>query len=171
VSYWEIWYDAVKYAYEDAGGWHIQTVEGGLGLSAERFTSLAVDSAGLPHITYYAPNGHHLKYARMVGPQAGELAGVLVGGTLRLTWGTVTQASAYWVYGASNLPWFVPGMGPGYEHRVAIIMPPTTTWSSVAGVGDPNTNWTYLVTAVDATEQVLATSNRVGEQDFAGDIP
>jgi hypothetical protein len=34
-----------------------------------------------------------------------------------------------------------------------------------------NANWTYLVMAVDVSGAELARSNRVGEEDFATDIP
>jgi hypothetical protein len=45
----------------------------------------------------------------------------------------------------------------------------TTTSSSPNGIGYPGSDWTYLVMAVDATEQELARSNRVGEDDFEAD--
>jgi len=49
--------------------------------------------------------------------------------------------------------------------------PPIITWVSLAGLGDSDNNWTYLVVAVDASEQELTRSNRVGEHDFEVDIP
>jgi hypothetical protein len=100
-----------------------------------------------------------------------EVMASIAGGQLQLVWSPANQASAYWVYGASGLPWFVPGMSPGYAHRVAVVAPPATTWSSANGIGDPDANWTYLVMAVTTTEQVLAISNRVGEQDYGCEIP
>lgn len=100
-----------------------------------------------------------------------EVAAQVAGGQVTLGWSPVNQASAFWVYGASNDPWFAPGMAPGYEHRVAVLPGSSASWSSAAGVGDPFNNWTYLVKAVTSSEQVFATSNRVGEQDVEGDIP
>jgi hypothetical protein len=99
------------------------------------------------------------------------LTGNTVGSAAQFTWSSFGGTTEYWIYGAENLPWFVLGMGPGYAHRVAMITPPATTWSSSAGVGDPNSNWTYLVMAVNATGQELTRSNRAGEQDFGYDIP
>jgi hypothetical protein len=83
-----------------------------------------------------------------------------------LTWSTVADAAAYWVYGADNRAYFRPGLAPGYVYRLDEVVAPDTTWSSASGVGDPNTNRTYLVLPVDATEQILGLSNRVGEFDF-----
>ena len=76
------------------------------------------------------------------------------------------------MFGTAQVPWFVPDLSPPtYVNRLAVVPEGVSTWSSVAGVGDPNWDWTYLVMAVNTSAQVVAASNRVGEQDFAGDIP
>jgi len=169
ISYYDATNHDLKYAYEDGSGWHIETVDsdGNVG----QYTSLALDGSGHPHISYYRSDNGCLKYARALCPTPIDLTVLLVGDQLELSWTALEEAAAYWVYGASNLPWFVPGMTPGYEYRLAIVAPPTTTWSSSDGVGDPDNNWTYLVIAVDESEQELAQSNRVGEHDFEADIP
>jgi len=91
-----------------------------------------------------------------------------------LTWTPMPSACSFWVYDTFNIPYFEPGFsgvhGTGYLYRLDILPTDITTWSSSNGIGDPNENWTYLVITVDATEQVLACSDRVGEQDFEGDI-
>jgi hypothetical protein len=94
-------------------------------------------------------------------------SGRLEGSQVQLTWSPVESASAYWVYGASNLAYFTPGFAPGYDHRLAVVPQGTTTWLSSSGVGDPGNNWTYLVVAVDAAGAEMARSARVGEHDFA----
>ncbi|MCU0611567.1 MAG: integrin alpha [Candidatus Eisenbacteria bacterium] len=100
-----------------------------------------------------------------------HLSSELVGGDLVLQWSPWSAATEYWIYGMANEPWFTPDLSPPtYVGRAAIVHPPTTVWSSPNGIGDPSANWTYLVMAVDATEQELTRSNRVGEEDFAGDI-
>jgi len=160
----------LKYAYRDASGWRTQTVDSTEGRAGEG-TSLALDGSGYPHIGYRDVTNQDLKYAYVPAPPSLVLGGELMGGELQLTWGTVTQASAYWVYGASNLPWFVPGGAPGYQYRIEVLPQGTTTWSSAAGIGDPAVNWTYLVMAVNALNLEVTRSNRVGEEDYQADIP
>ncbi len=88
---------------------------------------------------------------------------------LVLAWNPVPDAIEYWVYGASNRPWYSPGFGSGYQYRISIVEPTVATWSTGNGIGDPSASWTYLVMAVDEVEVELAISNRVGEHDFRVD--
>lgn len=89
------------------------------------------------------------------------------GGDLQLSWSPCTGSSAYWIFGADNHCYFDPGFSPGYEHRLDILPPATLTWSTTDAIGDPAHNWTYLVLAVDSSEQELTRSNRAGEFEFA----
>lgn len=86
--------------------------------------------------------------------------------TLVLMWEPFGPADHFWIYGAANDPWFDPGFAPSYEYRLAVVPGSTTTWTSSLGVGSVETNWTFLVMAVDQTEQELLRSNRVGEFDY-----
>ncbi len=95
------------------------------------------------------------------------LSGEFVAGELVLTWVPRDGAAAYWVYGADNEAHFEPGLLSPYSHRLAVLPASTTTWSGANGIGDPDHNWTYLVVAVDALDQELMRSNRVGEHDFS----
>jgi hypothetical protein len=99
------------------------------------------------------------------------LEGEISEGELTLVWNLWPGAAEYWIYGADNLPYFEPGIAPGYEYKLAEVVPPDTAWSTTMGVGDWDHNWTFLVMAVDNVEQELATSNRVGEHDFDVDAP
>ena len=51
----------LKYAYKDATGWHVQTVDV-TGLVGAH-SSLALDGSGHPHISYYDDTNNDLKYA------------------------------------------------------------------------------------------------------------
>jgi hypothetical protein len=55
ISYYDLMNGALKYAYRDMDGWHIQTVdikEDGSDVNVGVFTSLDLDEEGFPHITY-----------------------------------------------------------------------------------------------------------------------
>jgi hypothetical protein len=158
----------LTYAWKDGGGWHIETVDslGAVGY----FPSLAIDQYGRPQISYRDATNGDLKYARGE-PSWMYLSGTVQTGQLRLTWNPWPNTAAYWVYGASNLTYFTPDLAPGYQHRLAVLSPLFQTWSSPNGIGDPTDNWTYLVLAVDASDQELCRSNQVGEWDFAVEDP
>jgi hypothetical protein len=169
IAYWAEETDNLKYAYKDASGWHIQTVDPGPGVGT--WATLVLDQGWYPSILYRRPALTDLKRAWIPTTSTISLTATLVGGAVTLTWSPVEDVTNYWVYGASNLPWFVPGGAPGYDLRLDVLPSGSATWSNSSGVGDPEANWTYLVIAVDATESELARSNRAGEQDYAGDIP
>jgi putative cell wall-binding protein/methionine-rich copper-binding protein CopC len=62
ISYWGKNDNKLKFAWKDAFGW--QNTEVDRGLSAGFYSSLAIDSAGYYHISYYDPaGGGKLKYA------------------------------------------------------------------------------------------------------------
>ena len=123
------------------------------------------------HIGCYNEALADLMYTHKLGPPQLDLSAAVQASMLALTWNPVQGASEYWIYGASNFPWYSPGFGPDYEYRLSIVLPPTTSWSSSAGIGDPAANWTYLVMAVDEAETEFARSNRVGEEDYLSDVP
>lgn len=163
ISYYDETNRDLKYAYRDDSGWHTVTVDapGSVGY----FTSLAVDGAGSPHISYFDGTNQDLKYAVLGVTASIDLTGIQSGGELVLSWTAVGGADGYWVYG-DELAYFGPGLTSPYAYRLAVLPPGTTTWSSANGIGDPDHNWTYLVLAVDAVEQLLGSSNRFGEHDF-----
>jgi hypothetical protein len=95
-----------------------------------------------------------------------DLWGWLDGGGLTLEWTPCPGAASHWVYGAANSAYFEPGYSPGYAHRQALLAPGVTTWWTSAGIGAPDSNWTYLVVAVGSNENEVARSNRFGAHDF-----
>jgi hypothetical protein len=156
-----IW-PCTRYAYKDSG-WHTEVVT-----AFGSQICLALGPTGRPHLTWalcaWEPPPV-LKYA-CADAFPIVLSSEVVDGELVLEWGEEPWASAYWVYGASNQAHFSPGFFPGYQNRLAVLAPIYTTWSSPSGIGDPNNNWTYMVLAVNAAEEELCRSNRVGEWDF-----
>jgi hypothetical protein len=105
-------------------------------------------------------------YVFVVPPPMILIPGGVAGGQLVLEWTPCAGAAEYWVYGAENETFFEPELTEPWTYRQAVIPPPTTAWATDSGVADPEHNWTYLVVAVNAYEQELLRSNRVGEFDY-----
>jgi len=65
ISYWDYYNYALKYAwYAEETGWHAETVDtGGPDGSVGSNSSLALDAAGYPHISYLDGGNADLKYA------------------------------------------------------------------------------------------------------------
>jgi hypothetical protein len=159
----------LRYAYKDGLGWHLLTADpDGASMWG---TDIALDGAGIPHMSYFKPTMEDLIYVRMAQPQQLMMNWALVEDAISLSWIPIPQASAYWVYGAANHPHFAPGMTPGYEYRLEILPPGTTSWITADSPGTPDCDWTYLIIAVDASEDELGRSVRVGEFDSLMDIP
>ena len=83
-----------------------------------------------------------------------------------LSWRDTGGTENYWVYGKAGDAYFVPALLPPYTNRLAVLPYGSTSWSSASGVGDPASNWTYLVVAVDASNQEVCRSERAGEHDY-----
>ncbi|MBN1426541.1 carboxypeptidase regulatory-like domain-containing protein [Candidatus Fermentibacteria bacterium] len=100
-------------------------------------------------------------------PTAMTLSGGVEENQLVLTWTSRPDAASYWVHGADNDAYFTPALG----NRLATVPATTTTWSTSTGLGDPDHNWTYMVRAMDASEQELIHSGRFGEHEQLIDHP
>ena len=61
ISYYDYQNADLRYAYQDASGWHIQVIDsaGDVG----KHTSLTLDQAGYPHIAYNDDTNGDVKYA------------------------------------------------------------------------------------------------------------
>jgi hypothetical protein len=99
-------------------------------------------------------------------PVSMALDGSISGGSLNLVWDECVGATAYWVYGADNLPYFEPGLSMPWQYRLASVPAGTTTWSTTDGIGDPDHNWTYQVVAIESASNDISRTNRLGEFDF-----
>jgi hypothetical protein len=156
-------------AHRGASGWSIEVVdeEGDVG----EYVSLAVGNDRSFHIAYYDATRSAIKYAYTQLPSSLPLVGEIQGSQLVFSWSPVPAAHEYWIYGASGHPHFEPGFAPSFEYRLDTVPQDMTTWSSPNGIGDPENNWTYLVMAVDDTENEITRSNRVGEWDWGMEVP
>ncbi|MCU0612274.1 MAG: hypothetical protein MUE60_10850 [Candidatus Eisenbacteria bacterium] len=100
-----------------------------------------------------------------------HLSGTRSANGVLLSWPAWPGAAAYWVFGEANTPYFEPVLTPPHPNRLAVLDSDVTNWDAIGGAGDPLNNWTYVVYAVDDAGLVLGKSTRVGEHDFAGEIP
>lgn len=107
-------------------------------------------------------------YLYTTTPTQFNLSDTVEGEDFVLTWSIPEgDVAGYWIYGASNLPYFEAGLAPDFDHILDVLGPGTLTWSSPNGVGNPVENWTYQVMAIDiAYQNALSVSNRFGEIDF-----
>jgi hypothetical protein len=92
--------------------------------------------------------------------------GSLVGGELQITWPPFTRTAEYWVYGAVNETYFEPQLTSPYQYRIATLPGTASMWSTANGVADPDSDWTYVIVAVDIAGQELVRSNACGDHDF-----
>lgn len=91
--------------------------------------------------------------------------------SLLLRRNSVPATANYWVYGADNLQYFVPEVTSPYGYRLDVVFPSIVEWLGNATLEGPNHNWTYLIIAVNESEQELHRTNRVSEFDYEADIP
>ena len=64
ISYYDLEFDRLKYAYKDAFGWHIEYLDTN---GAGKYTSIALDRQDRPHISYFVEYIDRIKYARWLG--------------------------------------------------------------------------------------------------------
>lgn len=98
----------------------------------------------------------------------------LISGELQLQWSPwlhAPPAQEFWIYGAANESFFVPGIVPPYDHRLDVLPATDTSWSTTLGIGDTNSHWSFCVVAATLGGDILYQSNRVGEWDFGADLP
>jgi len=160
----------IKFAYRSDQMWEIAVVDSGARYW-DSSCSLALDEEWNACLVYEDIEHGALKFARGMLPLHLSIIPELSDENLLLRWNAIPEVNAFWVYGASNNAFFVPDITQSYAHRVAILAGDTYSWQSSSGVNDPDSNWTYLVMAVDENEQEIVRSRRVIEWDFGMDDP
>jgi hypothetical protein len=73
LSYYDAANGALKYAWRDAAGWHVQTVDGEQETDVGQYTALVLDGAGRPIISYYDVTHGDLKVARWAALQGSAM--------------------------------------------------------------------------------------------------
>ncbi len=131
--------DHLYYAYQDAGGWHTEVADGAW--SVGRGASLALDSAGKAHISYYDAANRILKYAtnksgawvtKMVGTRTGvgRYSDITIdssGGPAIVYYDSSNEALRYIFYDSEYGGW-----GPNELIAVDLDDPGHTGWFSFA---------------------------------------
>jgi hypothetical protein len=160
ISYYDATNGDLKYAFKDAGGWQIVRVDtiGNVGKS----TTIRLDEYGNTYFFYHDVTNNMIKWAY---PALSVSTG-LENGTLTLNWSTVGGVEEFWVYGAEDDPWFKTDLEWPFENRLFVLDGEVTQYSTTSGIGDPESNWSYLIIAVDDQYHELARSSRVGEWDW-----
>lgn len=83
-----------------------------------------------------------------------------IGSNVRLTWDAVVGAAWYRVY-RSTEAYFTPSPSHAVDTVTRLF------YTDVGMIGDPDVNYFYIVTALDAQDRESLPSNGVGEFDFA----
>lgn len=86
ISYYDVTLGAVKYAFQDQAGWHVETVDGDVSdYNGKTSISLALDSQGQPQLSYTDATSRAVRYAfrsgstwhiETIDPQAGQRTSV-----------------------------------------------------------------------------------------------
>jgi len=85
ISYYDGNNDDLKYAYLDGSAWQIETVDsavGDVGRATSTYTSVALDTADRPHISYQDSTNRDLKYAEVAPTPAFKTPVIVVPGYL-----------------------------------------------------------------------------------------
>ena len=159
----------LKYAYQNGSGWQTETVSHH-GIIRDNIP-LVLDELDRPHIAFCNISYYDLKYATGLTQQNLILTGIIEEGEITLSWNAVDYVAEYWVYRGANMPYFIPGMSPDYDYRIAVLSSGITSWSTTMNVGDPLMNGTFMILAMDDMEFELTRSNRIGEFDLLIEIP
>lgn len=162
IAYWEAGIRGLTFASMLGTIWHLEKVEA-LGLGGGSYPSLALDAFGFPQISFHASNSS----LRLVRGQGISLASRTIGNDLVLYWSPYPWASAYCCHGEENHAYF----DPGSENLVALLSPNVFTLSWPGGINDPQSEWSFVIVAIDDLTAELARSSYAGEREFLWNLP
>ncbi len=162
IAYWEASARGLTFAAMLGTIWHLERVNAP-GMGGGSFPSLSLDAYGFPQISYHASNSS----LRHVQGEGISLAARVVGSDLVLYWSPYPWASSHCCHGEENHACFEPGGG----NMLALLSPEVFTFTFSAGIGDPGSEWSFVIVAVDDLNAELARSNYAGEREFVWNLP
>jgi hypothetical protein len=162
IAYWETDIRGLTFASMLGTIWHLEKVNAP-GLGGGSYPSLALDAFGFPQISYHASNSS-LKY---VHGQGISLASRAMGNDLVLYWSPYPWATSYCCHGEEGHAYY----DPGSENLMALLPPDVFTLSCIGGINDPQSEWSFVVVAVDDLVAELERSNFAGEREFLWNLP
>jgi hypothetical protein len=162
IAYWEPDARGLTFASMLEAIWHLEKVEA-LGMTSGSYSCLALDAFGFPKINFHAGNSS----LKLVQGQGITLASRAVGNDVVLYWSPYPWASSYSCHGEENHAYF----DPGSENLVALLSPNVFTllWPDV--INNAQSEWTFVILAVDESAAELARSNYGGEREFPWNLP
>jgi hypothetical protein len=101
----------------------------------------------------------------LIVPQRFTMTVKLESGEVRLSWPSAGADVALYEIWRATTPYFAPG-DADTEQAGTVTAASSLNWSSAAGVGDPELNYTYRLRSVNALSQVVGFSQAVAEFDF-----
>ena len=113
--------------------------------------------------TLYCLSGAHYR------PLQPEIS--LMDNRYTLAWSPFQGSDAYWIFGEENLPYFEPKINALPSNRLVVLSSSETNWISDLGLSDTDSNWTFLIMAVDEYGDEIVRSSFIGEFDFQLAIP
>ena len=164
IVYWDATAGMLRYACKTPGGWIVASIDSSSG--AGRDGDLTLDLYGNPHVAYDDTTDGVVRLARAGIP----LIVNDYGSSYELSWGPIGGTLWFWIYGAVNAPYFVPGLDSPYEYRITVLGAANSTWSTTLGL-DVEDNYTFRVIALDVNNHEIARSSPAGEFDFLTELP
>lgn len=137
-------------------------------------SDVLVDEASIGPVASYTFSNvtadHSISAAFHAFPAAVTNVGIskLAGNQVQVTWDAAADATGYEVWYAPNTPYFAPGSDCANPdpYGCTVIEPAATTHFTYPALGDPASNWTFLLRAVNGDAVSPPSEPPVGEFEF-----